>query len=136
MMGPRNPNVEGGYQDNIRQQSHRINLPYPQSQQEELHNHIEGLHPQKLAFRSVGFEFSENRVCVDQALDGSLEEHKDHHNTEDLETIAGHIHHDRVHRELFGGREGDLPSLFQFESIRLDGLLGGGGCLGVLLCAL
>lgn len=50
-----------------------------------------------------------------QAGKGVLERHEHHHDTEDLQRIAGHVHHDAGHGERFNGRESDFPCLFQLE---------------------
>lgn len=52
-----------------------------------------------------------------------LEQHEYHHDGEDLERVAGHVHHDCVHGELFCGREGDFPRFLHFQDV---GFFGGG----------
>lgn len=121
---------------NIRQKPHSINLPQPQRQQPQLHQHINRLNPQQLPTRPLGLKLGKHRIRIDQALDGPLEQHEDHHDTEDLETVAGEVHHDGVHGELFGGGEGDFPGLFDFEGVGFDGFGRGWLLLLLLFCLL
>jgi hypothetical protein len=76
-------------------------------------------------------------------LDRALEQHEDHHDTEDLKTVARHVHAKSIHRQLLGWRNGDLPGLLELQSIHLfsgrsfasrrlgDGVLGRLGLHGV-----
>lgn len=83
---------------------------------------------------SLRVELGKNCVRVDQTLDGSLEQHKYHHNTENLQTVAGKVHHQSVHRQLFRRCQGDFPGLLDLQRIGFDGLLRRGcGLLFLLL---
>lgn len=82
----------------------------------------------------LGIVLGERRVGINQALDRTLEEHHDHHNAENLKTVAGHVHHNGVHGDLLGRGDGDLPSLLHLERISILGFLG--GSLLLLLLAL
>lgn len=80
-------------------------------------------------------ELGKHRIRINQSLDRTLEQHKHHHNTEDLQTVSGHVHHDRVHGELLRGGEGDFPGLLDFEGVGFN-RFGGGGLLLLLLLRL
>lgn len=56
-----------------------------------------------------GFVFGERSVGIDDALDRTLEQHKNHHDAEDLKTVARHVHHDGIHWDLLRRADGDLP---------------------------
>lgn len=73
-----------------------------------------------------GFVFGKSRVCVDDALDRTLEQHEDHHNAEYLQTVSGHVHHNRVHGDLFRRGHGDFPRFLHLQCVGLFGLLGAG----------
>ena len=46
-------------------------------------------------------------------------QHEDHHDGEYLKRVAGHIAHDSLHRQLLRWAKGNLPSLLQFQCLRL-----------------
>lgn len=73
-----------------------------------------------------GFVFGKRGICVDYTLNGTLEQHKDHHDAENLKTVARHVHHNGVHRNLLRRGHGDLPRLFHLQCVGLLGLLSGG----------
>jgi hypothetical protein len=80
------------------------------------------------------FVFGERRIGIDDALDGTLEQHKNHHNTEDLKTVARHVHHNAVHRDLLGRGDGDFPRFLYLKRVGFFWFLGAG--LLLLLLAL
>lgn len=109
-----------------------------------MHHNIDHFHSEQLPSGSFCLELGEDRVGVDQSLDRTLEEHEDHHDAEDLQAVSGHVHHDTIHGDLLGGREGDLPSFFELEGVCFGGFgwdgrglllrtLGGGRWLGMLM---
>lgn len=77
--------------------------------------------------RALCVELGKHRICTDQTLNGPLEKHKHHHDTENLQAVARKVHHDRVHRELFRRGKGDFPCFLDLEGVSFDGF-GGGGC--------
>ena len=46
-------------------------------------------------------------------------QHEYHHDRENLKRIARHVSHDRLHGQLFGGAECDLPCLLQLQCLCL-----------------
>lgn len=81
-----------------------------------------------------GVVLGECRIGTYQALYGTLEQHKDHHNAENLKTVAGHVHHNGIHWDLLGRGDGDLPRFLHLKRIGLLGSLR--GSLLLLLLAL
>jgi hypothetical protein len=69
------------------------------------------------------FVLGKRRIGINQALDGALEKHHDHHDTENLKTVAGHVHHNGIHRDLLGRADGDLPRFLHFERVGVGGFL-------------
>lgn len=80
------------------------------------------------------FVFGERRICIDDTLNGTLEQHKNHHNAEDLKTVARHVHHNAVHRDLLGRGDGDFPRFLYLKCVGFFRFLGAG--LLLLLLAL
>lgn len=65
-------------------------------------------------------------------LDRREEKHEDDAHAEDLDAAAGHVEHEGLHGEGFGGGDGEVPSALFFQ-----GCVGGCGCgcyLGGCLC--
>ena len=67
-----------------------------------MHQHVHALAAQELSAVLVSLELGERRVGIEQSLDRAFEEHEHHHDAEDLQAIAGHVHHYGVHRDLLG----------------------------------
>lgn len=63
----------------------------------------------------------EGGVGVYETHERILEGHEDHHDAEDLEGVAGHVHHDTGHGKTFDRRKGDLPGLLKLERVHLFG---------------
>lgn len=78
-------------------------------------------------------ELREHDIGIDQSLDRALEQHENHHDAENLKAVSGHVHHDRVHGDLLGRGDGDLPRLLELQSIGLFGFLLGRLLLLLLL---
>jgi len=78
------------------------------------------------------FVFGERRIGVNDALDRTLEQHKNHHNAEDLKTVARHVHHNGVHGDLLGWGDGDLPRFLHLKRVGLFWFLGAGLLLVLL----
>ena len=121
---------------NLRQQPHPINLPQPQSQRKTIAPHKRRLHQHHLPLIPLRLQPPKRRLNIQHRLHGPLEQHEHHHNAEDLQRVARHVHADGVHWELFGGRYGELPGLFEFEGVhfvgrgwfaRCDGIFAGFG---------
>lgn len=72
-----------------------------------------------------GFVLGERRIGAYQTLDRTLKQHKDHHNAENLKTVAGHVHHNGIHRDLLGWGDGDLPRFLHLKRVGLVGFLRG-----------
>lgn len=64
-------------------------------------------------------------------MNGTFEQHENHHDAEDLKRIAGHVHHDSVHWDLLRRGDGDFPCFFQLEGVGVFGVLR--SCLLLLL---
>lgn len=79
-------------------------------------------------------ELGKDGIRIDQTLDRALEQHEHHHDTENLQTVARKVHHDRVHGQLLRRCQGNLPCFLDLERIGFDGL-GRRGC-GLLLLLL
>lgn len=104
-----------------RQQAHGVNFPNAHRQRQKLHGDVDELGLQNLAGVAVGLEALKGLVGGHEADDGVLEGHEDHHDAEDLERVAGHVHHDGGHGEALYGGEGDLPRLLELEGVALFG---------------
>jgi hypothetical protein len=83
--------------------------------------------------RSWSVELGKHDISVDETLDRALEQHEDHHNAENLKAVSGHVHHDRVHGNLLGWGDGDLPRFLELQSVGLFGILLGRLLLLLLL---
>lgn len=70
-----------------------------------------------------GFVLGERRINTYQTLNGTLKQHEDHHNAEYLKTVAGHVHHNGIHWDLLGWRDGDLPRFLHLKRVGLVGSL-------------
>lgn len=66
-------------------------------------------------------EPSKRRANGGECLERSHEQHGGHHDAEDLQGVAGHVHHDGVHGDGFRGSDGEFPGLFEEEIIGFDG---------------
>ena len=117
-----------------RQQSHPVDLPYPQGQGDKLHQDVGQLDLEDLGAVGVGLEALKGLVGAEDAHDGVLEGHEDHHDAEDLQRVARHVHHDGGHGQALDGAQGHLPRLLDLEGVHLVGGRGGalGGGLAVL----
>lgn len=71
------------------------------------------------------------RTCVHPGdiLDGREEKHEDDAHAKDLDAAAGHVEHECLHGEGFGGGDGEVPCALFFE-----GCVGGGGGGGGRWC--
>lgn len=72
-----------------------------------------------------GFVLGERRIGAYQTLDGTLKQHKDHHNAKNLKTVARHVHHNGIHWDLLGWGNGDLPRFLHLKRVGLVGFLRG-----------
>lgn len=59
-----------------------------------------------------------------QRLEWVHKQHRRHHDGEDLQRVAGHVHHDCVHWDGFGGGESEFPRFLEEEVVCF------GGCWG------
>ena len=62
-------------------------------------------------------------VHPSDVLDGREEKHQHDAHAKDLDAAPGHVEHEGLHGEGFGGGDGEVPCAFFFE-----GGVGGGGC--------
>lgn len=60
---------------------------------------------------------SKRRANGGECLERVHEQHGGHHDAEDLQGVAGHVHHDGVHGDGFSGSDGEFPGLFEKEVI-------------------
>ena len=67
--------------------------------------------------------------------DGGEEEHEDDAHAKDLDAAAGHVEHECLHGEGFGGGDGEVPCALFFEGC-VGGCccFGGGSCLVGVIC--
>lgn len=56
-----------------------------------------------------------------ECLERVHEQHRRHHDAEDLQGVAGHVHHNCVHGDGFRRGDGNFPGLFEEEVIGFDG---------------
>ena len=107
--------------EDLRQETHTINLPDTKSQSQKVACNIGKLDHDHAIAGAFGLETSKDVLNVDESCDRTLEKHKDHHDTEDLETIARHVHAESVHGQLLGWSNGDFPGLLELQSVHLFG---------------
>lgn len=69
-------------------------------------------------------EPSKRRANGGECLEWVHEQHGGHHDAEDLQGVAGHVHHDGVHGDGFRRSDGEFPSFFEEEVISFDGSWG------------
>lgn len=76
----------------------------------------------------------ERRPNSRQRLERVHKQHGRHHDTEDLERVAGHVHHDGIHGDALCGGQRDLPRFFEEEVIGFPGVAAAGA--GLLVAGL
>jgi len=124
--------------ENLRQETHTINLPDTKSQSQKVACNIGKLDHDHAVAGAFCLETGKDVLNVDESCDGALEKHKDHHDTEDLEAVARHVHAEGVHGELLGWSNGNFPCFLELQSVHLFGRRGftsrclGDGILGRL----
>ena len=52
--------------------------------------------------------------------EGDNPQHIDHHDGENLQRIAGHVHHNRLHWYLLRRAQSNFPGLLQLESVHFQ----------------
>lgn len=107
--------------ENIRQESHPINLPNSQSDRRNLQSNVRQLDRPQPCVGPLIVEPSKRRANGGECFERSHEQHGGHHDAEDLQGVAGHVHHDGVHGDGFRGSDGEFPGLFEEEIIGFDG---------------
>jgi hypothetical protein len=116
----------------IRQQTHLIHLPNPQSHGQQVTKHKHNLDLQHLSFRALRLQSPKRVLDAHDSSEWILEQHEYHHDAEDLERVAGHVHADGVHGQLFSRRDGEFPGFFQLELVEVGrGGRFAGWCCGV-----
>jgi hypothetical protein len=73
---------------------------------------------------------TEARTCIDgcEGFERVEQEHGDDAHAKDLNTAAGHVKHESLHRKRLGRRDGEVPcTLLLQTSIRSRDVLGGFG---------
>jgi hypothetical protein len=101
----------------VRQKTHAIDLPDTESQSQEIACNICELDHDQAITGAFGLETGKDVLDVENSCDGTLEEHKDHHDTKDLETVARHVHAKGAHGQLLGWSNGDFPGLLELQSV-------------------
>lgn len=107
--------------ENIRQESHPIDLPNSQSNRRNLQSNVRQLDRPQPRVGPLIVEPSKRRANGGECLERGHKQHGGHHDAEDLQGVAGHVHHDGVHGDGFRGSDGEFPGLFEEEVIGFDG---------------